>query len=248
MFRGKAGTHLLARPARRFHSPRQTRTAQGCHPRPRIIVEVKLALSAGRIVAPGWNRSCLPPVLVFVEAEGISRNDADVALNPGRDGRIEMLYERHVRRVGRLAYLLTGDRQLAEDIAHEAFVRAIGRLSALRRPEAFGSYLRRAVINLARKHWSRSATEARYVRREGPREVTRSTELPDITTRDEIWRALQSLPHDQRAAIVLRFFEDLSERDAAAALGCPRGTLKSRVSRGLEGLRIEMRGEPDGSN
>lgn len=166
-------------------------------------------------------------------------------LNRRRADPVELLYSRYVPGAARLAYLLTGDPQLSEDIAHEAFVRSLGRLTALRRPDAFGFYLRRAVVNLTRKHWSRVSTEQRYLTREGPREAAWATESPDLTTKDEVWRALLTLPHDQRAAIVLRFFEDLSERDAAAALGCPRGTLKSRVSRALETLRIEMRGEID---
>jgi RNA polymerase sigma-70 factor (sigma-E family) len=168
--------------------------------------------------------------------------ELEIKLEPSRARRMELLYSRHARSAGRLAFLLTGDRPLAEDIAQEAFVRAFGRLTALRRPEAFGAYLRRSVINLTRKHWGRTASENRYLSREGPREMARSTELPDLATRDEVWAAMQRLPYEQRAALVLRFFEDLSERDAAAALGCPRGTVKSRVSRALETLRIEMKG------
>lgn len=169
--------------------------------------------------------------------------NTEIALDPSRDDRIATLYAQHVPKAGRLAYLLTGDKDLAEDIAHEAFVRVLGRLTALRHPTAFASYLRRAVINLTRKHWSRTSSERQYLLREGPRAIARTTEVPDVATKDEVWQALLSLPHDQRAAIVLRYFEDLSERDAAAALGCARGTLKSRVSRGLHALRIELRGD-----
>jgi len=169
--------------------------------------------------------------------------ELDIELDRSRVDRMELLYSRFAPGAGRLAYLLTGHRQLAEDITQEAFVRAFGRLTALRRPDAFGPYLRQSVINLARKHWRRTMHETRYLTRWGPREIARAAELPDLATRDEVWRALQRLPYEQRAAIVLRFFGDLSERDAAAALGCPRGTLKSRVSRALETLRVEMRGE-----
>jgi RNA polymerase sigma-70 factor (sigma-E family) len=166
--------------------------------------------------------------------------DSQAVLNPHRAGRIEALYSRHAPGAGRLAYLLTGDLQLAEEIAQEAMVRTLGRLTAIRSPDAFGAYLRRAVINIARNHWNHQAVEKRYMAREGPRETDRVHELPDFATRDQVWRALQNLPHEQRIAIVLRYFEDLSERDAAAAIGCPRGTLKSRVSRGLEALRVEL--------
>lgn len=171
--------------------------------------------------------------------------EAETALGGLRENRYELLYRRHAPQAARLAFLLTGHRELAEDLAQEAFLRAAVRVSLLRRPDAFRAYLRRSVINLARKHWSRRATERTYLAARGPQEAARVVELPDLATRDELWQALQRLPYDQRAAIVLRYFEDLTERDAAAALGCPRGTLKSRVSRGLEALRVEMRGDQD---
>lgn len=170
----------------------------------------------------------------------------EVAL-PGRAGRIEELYARHAADAGRLAFLLTGDRELAEDLAQEAFVRCIGRLGGIRDPGAFPGYLRRAVVNLTRKHWRRSASERRAMAREYSQRSTRADDPHDPTDRDKIWTALHPLPVEQRAAIVLRYVEDLSESDAAAALGCPKGTLKSRVSRGLQALRVEIGGrdEPD---
>ena len=63
---------------------------------------------------------------------------------------------------------------------------------------------------------------------------------PDPEDRDELWKGLQRLAPRQRAAIVLRFYEDLSEERTAEVLGCPRGTVKSLVSRGLEALRTEV--------
>jgi RNA polymerase sigma factor (sigma-70 family) len=99
------------------------------------------------------------------------------------------------------------------------------------------------VINLARKQWRRSGRERAYVRREGPTIVRRMIEEPDLSERDALWRGLDRLPYRQRAALVLRFFEDLSERQTADSLGCAVGTVKSLVSRGLHTLREEMRGE-----
>ncbi len=64
--------------------------------------------------------------------------------------------------------------------------------------------------------------------------------MPDVALRDEMWRALQLLPQRQRAAIVLRFYEDLSEAATAEVLHCPVGTVKSLVSRGLARLRSEV--------
>ncbi len=62
----------------------------------------------------------------------------------------------------------------------------------------------------------------------------------DVSTRDLLWAALQSLPPRQRAAIVLRFYEDLSEARTAEVLGCAPGTVKSQVSAGLRKLRDHL--------
>lgn len=169
--------------------------------------------------------------------------EAEAALAPTREERIADLYARHAPAAGRLAYLLTGNPDVAADIVHDAFLGSISRLGNLRNPDAFGRYLRRAILNLTWKHWRRLSRHRRWRELHGAEEASGSTPPPDIETRDEVWRALQSLPHEQRSAIVLRYFEDLSERDAAAALGCPIGTVKSRVARGLETLRVEMRGD-----
>jgi RNA polymerase sigma-70 factor (sigma-E family) len=150
------------------------------------------------------------------------------------------LYARHAQRAGRLAYLLTGDADLAEDLAQEAFARLIARFGSIRDEAAVASYLRRSIVNLVRKHWRKARSERSYLRREGLHLTTRATALPDVADQDVLWRALQQLPHRQRAAIVLRFYEDLSEAETARVLGCAVGTVKSSVSRGLRRLKEEM--------
>jgi RNA polymerase sigma-70 factor (sigma-E family) len=156
--------------------------------------------------------------------------------------RMAQLHAVHAPRAGRLAYLLTGDPDLAQDLAQEGFARLITRFRGLRDPDAVEAYLRRSVINLARKHWRRIGRERAYLRREGPLVTRRVVDEPDLGERDALWRELDRLPYRQRAALVLRF-EDLSERQTAKALGCAQGTVKSLVSRGLEKLRAEIRGE-----
>jgi RNA polymerase sigma-70 factor (sigma-E family) len=160
-----------------------------------------------------------------------------------RVGRLGELYLRYADDATRLAYLLTGDRALAEDIVQDAFVRLAGRLAHLRDEGAFEAYLKRTVVNLARSHWRRRKVErahleraARAPRSDGPAE-------PDLGDRDALWHALAGLPARQRTALVLRFYEDMSERQIAEVLGCRPGTVKSLVSRGLEKLRAEIGGE-----
>jgi RNA polymerase sigma-70 factor (sigma-E family) len=156
------------------------------------------------------------------------------------EGRLGELYRRHAPDAARLAYLLTGDRALAEDLVQDAFVKMFGRFRDLRNPDAFGAYLRRTVVNLSRSHFRRVRVARRYLEREAaaPRRG-----VPDVAARQEMWEELLDLPERQRTAIVLRFYEDLSEAETADAMQCPVGTVKSLVSRGVARLREQMRGE-----
>jgi RNA polymerase sigma-70 factor (sigma-E family) len=166
------------------------------------------------------------------------RSEGSVAGSEG--GRLGELYASNAPDAVRLAYLLTGDRALAEDLVHEAFVRLFGRFRDLRHPDAFGSYLRTTVVNLARSHFRRRRVERDYVDRAGSEQEV--AQEADFEGREAMWRALQGLRPRQRAAIVLRYYEDLTEAQTAEVLGCAVGTVKSLVSRGLDELREELRG------
>jgi RNA polymerase sigma-70 factor (sigma-E family) len=174
--------------------------------------------------------------------EGVTLRAETVHARTG--GRIAELYVRHAQAGLRLAYLLTGDRHLAEDLTQDAFAKLIGRLHHLRDPGAFESYLRRTIVNLSTSHFRHRAVERAYLEREAPR-VPRETLEPDVVTLEDMRRALLSLPSRQRAAIVLRFYEDLSERQIAEVLRCRPGTVRSLVSRGMSALRIDIRGDDD---
>src|SRR5438094_4098952 len=159
-------------------------------------------------------------------------------------GRLADLYVRHLASARRLAYLVTGDRALAEDLVQDAFLRMFGRFQDLRDPGAFEAYLRRTVVNLSRKHFRRRKVERAYVQQHGG---SVSVQAPDrdVAGEQALRRALLALPLRQRTAIVLRFYEDLSERQTADLLRCRPGTVKSLVSRGMEALRssIDSEGE-----
>jgi RNA polymerase sigma factor (sigma-70 family) len=114
----------------------------------------------------------------------------------------------------------------------------LGRFHDLRNRDAFWWYLRRTIVNLARSQFRRRRVERAWLERQQPAEPA---SLPDgISERDRLQRALMTLRPEQRAAIVLRFYEDLSEADTAQALGVAVGTVKSMVSRGMERLRVEL--------
>jgi RNA polymerase sigma-70 factor (sigma-E family) len=143
----------------------------------------------------------------------------------------------------RLAYVVTGDASVAEDLAQDAFVRVAGRFTHLRNEGAFEFYLRRTVLNLCKNHFRHKARERRYLRShppEGAHDPHRATETHEV-----IRVALLELPERQRAAIALRHFEDLSVEDTARVLGCRPGTVKALTSRGLEALREALRTEAD---
>jgi RNA polymerase sigma-70 factor (sigma-E family) len=167
------------------------------------------------------------------------RAEERLAVSQAEGGRLGELYARHAPDAVRLAYLLTGDHGLAQDLVHEAFVRLFGRFRDLRDPDAFPAYLRSTVVNLTRSHFRRRRVERAYLAREG-----RSPDAiePEVGRRVEMWQVLQALPLRQRAAIVLRYYEDLTEAQTADVLRCPVGTVKSLVSRGLERLRAELSG------
>jgi RNA polymerase sigma-70 factor (sigma-E family) len=159
-------------------------------------------------------------------------------------GGLGELYARHAGAAVGLAYLLTGDPHLAEDLVQEAFVRLAGRFRHLREAAAFEAYLRRTVVNLFTSQLRRRRLERAYLRREANRPVA-APENPDVEARDELWQALQRLPERQRAAVVLRYYEDLPEREVAATLRCSNAAAKSLVARGMQALRQEIRTDDD---
>jgi RNA polymerase sigma-70 factor (sigma-E family) len=150
------------------------------------------------------------------------------------------LYVRHAPEGIRLAFLLTGDRALAEDLVQEAFARLVGRLRHLRDLGAFSAYLRRTIVNLSSSHFRRRRVERAYLERSAMAQEseTNPNEELDATMHE----ALLRLPKRQRAAIVLRFYEDLSDVQTADILRCSPGTVRSLLSRGMKTLRSELDG------
>lgn len=148
------------------------------------------------------------------------------------------LYLRHAPDAVRLAYLLTGDGALAEDLVQDAFVRMAGRLVHLRSPEAFHGYLRTTVVNLARSHGRRKAIERRHVERTPPPGNSYPVDRSDS---EEMRVALMSLPLRQRTAVVLRYYEDMSEAQVAAVMRCRTTAVRSLVARGVASLRESVK-------
>jgi len=150
--------------------------------------------------------------------------------------RLEELYVRHAPAGLRFAYYLAGDAEQARDLIQDAFVRVAGRFAHLRQPDRFETYLRRTILNLHTSRLRRLRLERGFIARERGL-VVRAHQEPDAGERDEMWRAILALPARQRAAVVLRFYEDLSERESAEILGCSVGALNQLVVRATANLR-----------
>jgi RNA polymerase sigma factor (sigma-70 family) len=153
-------------------------------------------------------------------------------------GRLGELYRLHADGALRLAWLLTGDAALAQDLVQDAFVKLAGRLAHLRDRDAFPAYLRATVVNLARMYFRKRRREQASLERQA-RLLGRQSEEPDLLESEALRVRLLHLTERQRAAIVLRFYEDLSDTQTARILGCAPGTVRSLVARAMETLRRE---------
>ncbi len=149
------------------------------------------------------------------------------------EGRLSLLFRMHGHEAKRLAYLMTGDAALAEDLAQEAFIKAAGKLAHLRDPDRFPGYLRACVINLTRMHFRRRKLETAAPDEPPPPAL-------DLEQGIDLQRGLARLGHRQRTAIVLRYYADLPDGEIADLLHCRQATVRSLVARGLSALRMEM--------
>lgn len=138
------------------------------------------------------------------------------------------LFERERASLTRLAHVITGSNQLAEDLVQDAYLRWADR-GDVTNP---AGYLRTVVVNLSRD-LLRRADVARRVVSERPVLLGE----PDL---DETWAVVRSLPGRYRVVLALRFYEDLSERQIAETLGLRPGTVKSLIHRGLKMVREEL--------
>jgi RNA polymerase sigma factor (sigma-70 family) len=142
-------------------------------------------------------------------------------------------------RLQRLARLLTGSAQDAEDLVAEAVARTLPRwrAGAVADPE---SYLRRVTVNLAGRGWKRRRLAARRDRAALDWLPTATAGDQQVAERQRVLRAVLRLPPRRRAIVALRFYDDLPEAAIAEVLGIRLGTVKSQLSRGLEQLRGEL--------
>lgn len=147
------------------------------------------------------------------------------------------------RRLLRSAYLMTGDLDAAQDLLQTALERTYRRWAHLRRHDGPETYVRRVLATAATDEWRRLRR-----RRLLPLDDSAVLARPDaaidaIASRDELLACVRTLPAGQRAVLVLRYFDDLTEVETARVLGCSVGTVKSQHARAIARLRQLM---PDG--
>ena len=147
-------------------------------------------------------------------------------------------FERYVARrhtaLLRTAYLLTGDSYTAEDLVQTALARAWLAWPRIREPAGVDTYVRRILVNTQRSFWRRRRVEELLVASVPERGsgIGATADLHQV-----LWAALADLPWQQRATLVLRYYEDLSNTEIEEVLGVSAGTVKSNASRALAALR-----------
>ncbi len=158
----------------------------------------------------------------------------ETALTAGAPPGFDEFYGAELDRQVRRAYLLTGSNETANDIVHDAMIEVWRRWDRLDSP---AGYLTITVVNRCRDAARRRSVRTRSAHLVAVRDVAHDG---DLATTLRIGEALRTLPFEQPAAIVLRFYADMSTADIAAALHCRPGSVGSRINRGLARLRKEL--------
>jgi RNA polymerase sigma-70 factor (sigma-E family) len=172
--------------------------------------------------------------------EQIAAGVADVPAEPD----FAAFVAAHSNSLYRTAYLLTGDRDRAQDALQTALLRIYRAWSwraSWENPEGYAhQVVTRVVLSSARRRWWGERPTADLPEQE---ETGSRASIEAVDERDALRRALLALPVKQRSAVVLRYYVDMPETKVAAVMQCPVGSVKSLTSRGLQALRVQL-GEP----
>jgi RNA polymerase sigma-70 factor (ECF subfamily) len=155
------------------------------------------------------------------------------------------LVERYQELAFRTAYVIVGDAAEAEDAAQEAFINAFSALGRFRAGSPFRPWMLRIVANAARNRRKAMARRGHLALRVAGDELGTAIDPPDVAVvqneqRHQLLAAIEQLRDDDRLVIACRYLLELSEEETASTLGCPRGTVKSRLSRALGRLRAVL--------
>jgi RNA polymerase sigma-70 factor (ECF subfamily) len=157
----------------------------------------------------------------------------------GSEAELELLFRRHWPRAYRAAFLIVHDHAAAEDVAQEAFLAAVRHLSRFDRRRRFDPWLGAIVANRA-IDWVRARDARRESGYEPPERPGHVDELPGRYSED-VLVALANLSAEHRAVVVMRYVLEYTPGEIARALELPRGTVNSRLRRGLDTLEAQFR-------
>lgn len=165
----------------------------------------------------------------------------------GRDAAFEAYVTARQSRLLRTAYLLTGDQHSAEDLLQTALAKLYLSWHRVQQRESLDGYVRRIMVNEHTSWWRRAWRHREHSVDVVPENTAHRTSHPhELAERDALWAVVRDLPPRQRAAVVLRFYEDLSEVETARVLACSVGNVKSQTSRALSTLRAQMQSQEAG--
>jgi RNA polymerase sigma-70 factor (sigma-E family) len=151
---------------------------------------------------------------------------------------VEELVAVHGRALFRLAFMLTGEHYAAEDLYQETLMLLHRHWTRVAKAQNAGAYAKKAMVNAyTSDRRRRSSTEVVSESPHNDREPSVDGIEAQAVERDRLWLLLTQLPRAERAALVLRFYEDLSDRQAAELLGCRASTVRANTARALARLR-----------
>jgi RNA polymerase sigma-70 factor (sigma-E family) len=169
-------------------------------------------------------------------------------MNPEAEARFSEFVAARQQALLRTAYLLTSEIHSAEDLVQTALAKAYLAWDRLRDPQAVEAYVRKIMVNEHTSWWRRAWRRNERSTDTLPETPTVRDDPTDFEQHDAMWELVQTLPPKQRAAVVLRYYEDLSEAETARVLGVSVGTVKSQTSRALATLRGRIADERHSTN
>jgi RNA polymerase sigma-70 factor (sigma-E family) len=155
----------------------------------------------------------------------------------GRDEEFREFMRNRASLLHQSAYLLCGDWHLAHDLVQDTLVKAYKHWPRVRQADSPDAYVRRILMNEVRGRWRRREQAMPVPRFPEGHEPIAPDATDEIARRTGLLEALLTLPLRQRATVILRYLEGMSERETAAVLGCSEGTVKSQSARALGTLR-----------
>lgn len=174
------------------------------------------------------------------------QSDENILIERAKAGELaafDSLVEMHAKRIYRLAYRHCWDRDDADDLTQQTFVRAFRHLRTFRQGEDFGAWLNRIVVNLCISHGrrqQRAEPPASVAADETDANPTAAERAESIAVSCQVQEAIRHLPKRQRAAIVLFELEGLSVAETASVMGCSAGTVKRHLHRARKTLRKQL--------